>query len=306
MHAVALKYIDRVASAGSIRKAAETLNVASSAVNRQILNLERELGIQIFQRLSNGVRVTPAGSAIVHHARETLTKWHQLQREVSSMASELHGEVRITALASVMTDLLPRALETIVRLHPGISFYVNEASPLSVAAETRAERPDISIQFLDRRDRGYHVMASINSPLGIIVARDHPLAEKRSVTLTDCSQYMAIISSEPWLLEAAAESEFSHSGAVLRTLASTNSVALSQRLVSIGNCYAFGTPLPFLDELMSGRLKYVELEGNDRFANEVGLLVSKNAQSDRVVSAVADEIAKGLVILDEQIKSIIN
>src|SRR4051812_35299240 len=56
-----LAYVDAVARCGSIRKAAEALNVASSALNRQILDLEADLGSPLFERLPRGVRVTSAG-----------------------------------------------------------------------------------------------------------------------------------------------------------------------------------------------------------------------------------------------------
>ena len=61
MHATILRYLDQVAKTGSIRRAAEKMNVASSAVNRQILKLEDDLGVKIFERRGNGVRLTPAG-----------------------------------------------------------------------------------------------------------------------------------------------------------------------------------------------------------------------------------------------------
>ena len=61
MHAIVLKYLEEVARRGSIRKASRALNVASSAINRQILKLEEELGTPLFQRLPAGMRLTPAG-----------------------------------------------------------------------------------------------------------------------------------------------------------------------------------------------------------------------------------------------------
>ncbi|MEJ0071623.1 MAG: LysR family transcriptional regulator [Pseudomonadota bacterium] len=61
IHASAIRYFDAVRRAGSIRAAARQLNVASSAVNRQILNLEAEIGTTLFSRLSAGLKLTAAG-----------------------------------------------------------------------------------------------------------------------------------------------------------------------------------------------------------------------------------------------------
>ena len=64
MHAAVLRYFDHVARHGSIRKAADALAVASSAVNRQILRLEDEMGVALFERGRSGVRPTPAGELL--------------------------------------------------------------------------------------------------------------------------------------------------------------------------------------------------------------------------------------------------
>ena len=65
-----LRYVDEVARAGSIRKAAEQLHVTASAVNRRVLDLEEELGAPLFERRARGVRLTAAGELFVRYIRE--------------------------------------------------------------------------------------------------------------------------------------------------------------------------------------------------------------------------------------------
>ena len=60
-HLRLLQYVDEVARAGSIRRAAERLNVTASAVNRRIMDLEEELDAELFERRPRGVRLTAAG-----------------------------------------------------------------------------------------------------------------------------------------------------------------------------------------------------------------------------------------------------
>src|SRR5262249_60113172 len=72
MHASVLRYFLEVARQGSIRKAAQKLFVASSAVNRQILQLEEELGAELFDRLPTGMRLHAAGECVLRHVRSTL------------------------------------------------------------------------------------------------------------------------------------------------------------------------------------------------------------------------------------------
>jgi DNA-binding transcriptional LysR family regulator len=68
-HLRLLQYVDEVARAGSIRKAAERLNVTASAVNRRIMDLEEELDTELFERRPRGVRLTAAGETYLRYVR---------------------------------------------------------------------------------------------------------------------------------------------------------------------------------------------------------------------------------------------
>lgn len=61
MHSAALRYFAVVARSGSIRRASEELNVAASAVSRQVQKIEYELGLPLFERMPDGLRLTEAG-----------------------------------------------------------------------------------------------------------------------------------------------------------------------------------------------------------------------------------------------------
>src|SRR3546814_17952353 len=74
LHARMLTYLDEVARCGSIRKAAARLNVASSAINRQIIALEEQIGEQIFERMPRRLRLTATGELMIEHVRQTLNE----------------------------------------------------------------------------------------------------------------------------------------------------------------------------------------------------------------------------------------
>jgi DNA-binding transcriptional LysR family regulator len=137
MHAVILRYLDQVARVGSIRRAAEKLNVASSAVNRQILKLEAEIGVPIFERRGNGVRLTPAGEHLMRHTRNTLAEWRRTRLEIAAISGDIRGEVRITAIPSLLVRVVPRAIKAIAARHPNISFRVIDADPAEHVEEMR-------------------------------------------------------------------------------------------------------------------------------------------------------------------------
>ncbi|MDB5561812.1 MAG: hypothetical protein JWN11_1230 [Hyphomicrobiales bacterium] len=297
MHAVVLRYIDQVARFGSIRRAAETLNIASSAVNRQILKLEAAIGTPLFERVGNGVRPTPAGEYVIRHARDTLADWQRTRTNISALSGNIHGEVRVGTIPSAMISILPKALDSLAQAHPNLKFRVLDMAPSDHAEEMRAGRPDVAVLFIDRRYRDYEIVAQLGAKVGVIMRPDHPLAKRSQLTLTECSSYPVTMLDDPWLLfESTLQNEFIRSGAELNTVLRTNSMTLMKQAISSGMGLGFFTPVGFLDEIRTGQLVHVPLTEHDLAATDIGLFVHRGrARSPSVqllVRALSDEFVR--------------
>ena len=96
-HLRILRYVDEVARAGSIRKAADHLNVTSSALNRRIMDLEDELGARLFERRPRGVRLTAAGEVFVHYLREQSDNVERMKSQIEDLqgTASRHGAHRL-------------------------------------------------------------------------------------------------------------------------------------------------------------------------------------------------------------------
>jgi DNA-binding transcriptional LysR family regulator len=304
MHAVVLRYLDQVARVGSIRRAAERLNVASSAVNRQILKLEAEIGVPIFERLRNGVRLTPAGEQLLRHTRSTLAEWSRTRLEIAAISGDIRGEVRIIAIPSLLVRAVPKAIEAIAARHPNISFRVIDADPAEHVEEMRAARPDIALVFIDKRYRQYDIAARLRTALGAIMRADHPLAGAKHLSLTECAAYPVVMLADAWLLDAASETEFIHSGAQFSARVTSNSLSVMKETIRAGLGVGFFTPTGFVDEIASGELVHVPLSEPGLAASEIGLFVHRVRSAAHHISVVADELKRELNRLEERIRSI--
>ncbi len=304
MHAVVLRYIDQVARLGSIRRAAGALNVASSAVNRQILKLEAEIGTPLFERVGNGVRPTAAGDFVIRHARDTLAKWQNVRTDISALAGDVHGEVRIVSIPAPIVSMIPRAIQAASRSHPHIVFHVIDAAPNQHAEELRAGRPDIALQFIDKRQKGYQVIARIKLRLGAVMRPEHPLARRKELTLTECAAYPVCMLSDPWILNATAEAEFTHSGAQFRTVLLSNSLAMTRESLLAGLGIGFFTPTGFVEELKSGELVHVPLAEPELSASEIGLLIHRERQSSPAVRVLGQRLMEEFESLQRDIDHI--
>ena len=108
IHSSAIRYFDAVRRAQSIREAARQLNVASSAVNRQIIKLEEEIGEPLFHRLPSGLVLTPVGEAL---ARHVITVFQDLERtgaEIDDIHGARVGHITVAVVESVASSILPQ------------------------------------------------------------------------------------------------------------------------------------------------------------------------------------------------------
>ena len=95
LHGRMLRYLDEVARCGSIRRAASRLHVASSAINRQILSLEQELGTPLFERMPRRLRLTAAGELLIDHIRQTLKEYDRVGSLLEGLKGIQRGKVTL-------------------------------------------------------------------------------------------------------------------------------------------------------------------------------------------------------------------
>jgi DNA-binding transcriptional LysR family regulator len=184
-----LVYLDAVARHGSIRKAADALNVAPSALNRQVLDLEQDLGSALFERLPRGVRLTAAGEVFLAYARQAISELKAVESEVEQLRGLVRGQVGIAAVESVAGELLPSAIMQFQAAHPNVRFHVRIGVPEEVIAAVVADQVDLILTHHPPPRKSVPIAAVAEQALCALMACDHPLAGRRELRLRDCLAY---------------------------------------------------------------------------------------------------------------------
>lgn len=182
-------YLDTVARAGSIRKAAEILHVASTALNRKILELEAELGTPLFERLPRGVRLTAAGEVLVNTMRRGLSDLRSAVSQIEQLRGMVRGTVRLGCAESVSTDMVPRAIALYQQSHPGVQFQVLAGVTGQLLAALMADEVELMLVHDPEPADDIRVIASVAQPLCAMMRPDHPLAGRQKIRLADCQKY---------------------------------------------------------------------------------------------------------------------
>lgn len=272
-HGAAIRYFDAARRAGSIRGAARKLNIASSAVNRQILKLEDELGETLFERMPGGLKLTPAGEIFARHANNVLNDARRTEEELTALRGLQRGHVRLIAVESLATDLLPSAIGRLRSDYPLINISVTITGSRAVAAAVVAGDADIGLAFLLPRIADLRQVAVGQFRLGAVMAPSHPLARRKSVTLKTCADF-------PWYLPSEALSIREQLEPALRRLdrpapaaVEASSVELMKRLALRGDGICFQSVFGLEEEIAGSRLVHVPLADPDVPLGELGIYV---------------------------------
>lgn len=184
-----LQFVDAIARAGSIRKAAEGLAITSTALNRRLLALEEEMGVPLFERLPRGVRLSTAGELLIHHLRTQAADFEKLKGQLADLRGERRGHVSIACSQAFLPFFLPAKIGRYRRDHPGVSFGVRVRDRAAAETALADHSADLALIFEPVRLSEVQVLASARQSIHAVMAPDHPLAAQGTIRLRDCMRF---------------------------------------------------------------------------------------------------------------------
>jgi DNA-binding transcriptional LysR family regulator len=173
-----LHYLYEAVRFGSVRAAAESLDVNPSVISRQIALLEKELGITLIERLSRGIRATEAGELLVQRFRQ----WSADQQDTLAKLRELQGlqrgHVDIVLGEGFVSDLMSGPLAKFWGRHPDLTMSFDLAGTTEVVNAVAEDRYHIGLVFNAGPDPRIRITTAIRQPICAIVPIGHPLARQ--------------------------------------------------------------------------------------------------------------------------------
>ncbi|MFT3691198.1 LysR family transcriptional regulator [Paenirhodobacter sp.] len=274
LHAASLYYFDAVRRAGSIRAAARRLNVASSAVNRQILKLEDEIGAVLFERVPGGVRLTAAGEALARHVVVVLQDFERARGEIEGLKGARIGHVDIVTIEGLTRTFLPEALGQLHDRAPRITVSATTQGSDRIAAMVTGGQADMGIGFDIQRQPDLRQAAVARFRLGLVAAPGHPLAGRPWVTLNDCIGHRLILPDASLSIHRILRPLLADLPPGEGAFVTSSSVQLMYRMTLAGLGISFQTRLGLEPELARGELVHVPLmRQGEPMWSELGIYV---------------------------------
>jgi len=124
-----LRVLQEVVTRGSFSAAAESLHLSQSAVSQQIAVLEREVGIPLLQRTTEGPKLTAAGEALMSHGDAVMCRLEEAERELAQIAGLEGGRLRLASFPTASATLMTRALSLFRQRFPKVELQFSEDEP---------------------------------------------------------------------------------------------------------------------------------------------------------------------------------
>ncbi|TLS42934.1 LysR family transcriptional regulator [Streptomyces montanus] len=192
---VSLAYFLEVARTGSVTEAAHTLNVAPSAISRQIAKLESGIGVPLFVRHPRGMTVTDAGSRLVAHARRSEAESAALVDELRTGRGADVRSVTVACSEGFGRRFVPHAMAAFRHDHPDVAFQLDVVPRQEATRRVVEGIADVAATYTMGPQHDVRVESAVVIPVAAIVPLGHDLAGRDRVTLAElCSHPLALAS----------------------------------------------------------------------------------------------------------------
>ena len=193
MNILRLKYFIAVAENGSFTEAAELLYTTQSSVSKQILALEKELGVRLFNRTSRKIELTPQGGIVLEHAKKLAAGYDDMMARLSAYEQTCKGYLSIASIPVMAQYRITSIFAGFNRLFPHITLNIEEMETCDIPAALENGSYDLAFMRSEMLDISYETTAVCRDRLAAVLPCGHRLSRKEAISLEE-------LKDEPFLL----------------------------------------------------------------------------------------------------------
>ncbi|UZJ61770.1 LysR family transcriptional regulator [Pseudomonas sp. KU26590] len=245
----------------SIRRAAEVLHVSASAIDRQILKVEQELGVPLFERLPSGLRLTAAGELLLSNTRHWQKDYVRTREQIDEMQGLRRGHVEIGLIDALSEGIVVQAVSVLMKQYPGLTFGMKVADNQKVAQMIASAEVDFGFVLDAESNAELAVSASTEIKMGIAMPITHPLAGKKNIRLSETQHETVIFPAEPLVVHKHVRALHSLLHLDVRQRVACNDLRMMRSLIRQGVGIGMLSWLDVASEVAEGTIAFVPLTG---------------------------------------------
>jgi DNA-binding transcriptional LysR family regulator len=165
----------------SFSEAAKQINLSQPTVSYHVKELEKELGVTLFERSGSHLQLTEAGRLLLPRARKLFHQSNEMEELLSSLQDGVVGELRIACSTTAGKYILPQLAARFCQRYPGIRISILRCTSGDVARSLLENEANLGVVSYEVQDENFEYQEFFNDVISLIVPREHPWALRRAI-----------------------------------------------------------------------------------------------------------------------------
>jgi DNA-binding transcriptional LysR family regulator len=277
-----LEILQAIAETGSFTASGRKLHVSQSAISRQILLLEEELGEPLFLRVGRQVRMTPAAESLVQLGQRVFLDVRETVGAITDRTRELRGTLRLSGGMTVCLYVFPPLLKHLHRVHPQLDVRLTVATAGRSVQEIRGGRVDAGLLTLPVEESDLVTVPVLREELLLVTTPTHPLARRRKVAPKDLARLPFILFEMGSATRKVIDTFFAGEGMEPTIVMDTENVEIIKAMVKTGLGVGIVPYQAVAREVKAGQLFCARIEGHE-LIRETGWVYARANRVPRMI-----------------------
>jgi DNA-binding transcriptional LysR family regulator len=277
-----LEILQAIAETGSFTASGRKLNVSQSAISRQILLLEEELGEPLFLRIGRQVRMTPAAESLVQLGQRVFLDVRETVGAITDRTRELRGTLRLSGGMTVCLYVFPPLLKHMRRVHPHLDVRLTVATAGRSVQEIRGGRVDAGLLTLPVVESDLVTVPVLREELLLVTTPTHALAKRRKVSPRDLAGLPFILFEMGSGTRKVIDHFFASENIEPTVLMDTENVEIIKAMVKTGQGVGIVPYQAVAREVKAGQFFCARIEGHE-LVRETGWVYARANRVPRMI-----------------------
>ncbi len=281
---------------GTILNAANVMGLSQPAITKRLQDLERDLGITLFHRMSRGVEPTPYGEIIIKHAYIILNQLRNAEGEVSDLSAGLGGRLTIGIPVAASTNLVTDAIVALLDKRKNVQVTIVEDYNIRLIPSLKRGNLDLIVGRLPENSNqldDINVESFYKENLRLVVRQQHPLADKDKITIDDLLEWHWLMPPQDSIMYGQLEKYFRKKGKNMPQTSIYSLAHVSRLRVLHRNDLIAAFPHESIeDEVANGKIKILDIDLSEE-ASEIGI-ISRSGGFNSPAAEMFMDIIRGI------------
>jgi DNA-binding transcriptional LysR family regulator len=298
------EYFIAVVKTGSLRKAADQLFISVSAVHRQIALAEDELGILLFERLPNGLKLTLAGELLYANLLKWQKEFQQTQTRFDEIQGLTRGSVEFGLISALSEGFALTSIEHMYQQYPWINLNIRVMDSEQVAQKIADAELDFGLILNPKAHHHIEVIDFIELPLGFVMSKQHRLANAEKIYFSDTLDDHHFIPAMPLIIHDYVSALYKHHQFNPQRRTESNDIRLMSSLLSRNLGIGIFSYLDVMPLMQHNQLVFKPILDKGLHPLTVALCVAPKRQLSKAASVMIKNLVENMDIIKREIQQL--